>query len=346
MKLLVIIVCYKVVDLTIACLRSLEAEVRDLQGTRVAMCENGTGGDAEARLREAIETHGWGSWVDLTAVYPNRGFTGGNNHVLRQTLAATDVPEYVLLLNADTVVQPGALRELVAFMEGHPKAGIAGSQLVSPEGVVQASPFRFMGICSELERGLRLGVATRMLSRWTVVPPTPRGNAKADWVSGCSMIIRRKVLEEVGLLDEGLYTYFDDIDYCLNAKRRGWETWYVPGSRVVHLEGASTGIAARVRKPGRRPRYWFQARRQFFLRNYGVIYTALCDWAFLCGFAMWRARRVVQGQEDLDPPGMLGDAFRESVFVAGFRVRAVENPALEKDTAEQGAQRVCGGCAR
>ena len=329
MKLLVVIVCYKVVDLTIACLRSLEEEVCGLPGTRVAVCENGTGGDAEARLRKAIEVNGWGSWVELSAIFPNRGFTGGNNHVLRQALAADDPPEYVLLLNADTVVQAGALRALADFMEGHPQTGIAGSQLVSPEGGVLASPFRFMGIGSELDRGLRLGIVTRLLSKHTVVPPTPDGNAKVDWVSGCSMIIRRKVLEEVGLLDEGLYTYFDDIDYCVNAKRRGWETWYVPGSRVVHLEGASTGINWQERRPGRRPKYWFQARRRFFLRNYGAVYTALCDLAFVCGFALWRMRRILQRKEDRDPPGLLWDSIRESVFLVGFRVREVENPAMQ-----------------
>jgi N-acetylglucosaminyl-diphospho-decaprenol L-rhamnosyltransferase len=331
MKLLVVIVSYRVTDLTIACLQSLEPEVRGLPGTRVAVCENGTGSDAEAKLRDAVERNGWGSWVDVTAISPNRGFTGGNNHVLRQALAASDVPEYVLLLNADTIVQLGTLRALVDFMDGNPQVGIAGSQLVSPEGVVQASPFRFMGICSELDRGLKLGIVTRLLSRYTVVPPTLDGNARADWVSGCSMIIRRRVLEEVGLLDEGLYTYFDDIDYCLNAKRKGWETWYVPGSRVVHLEGASTGIAGVAGAAKRRPRYWFQARRRFFLRNYGGVYTALCDLAFLVGFTLWRIRRVIQRKVDRDPPGMLGDAVRESVFLKGFRVREVENPAFAKE---------------
>jgi N-acetylglucosaminyl-diphospho-decaprenol L-rhamnosyltransferase len=343
MKLLVVIVCYKVVDLTIACLRSLESQVRGLPGTRVAVCENGTGGDAEARLREAIEANGWNSWVDLTAIYPNRGFTGGNNHVLRQALAAADMPEYVWLLNADTVVQAGALRALVEFMDGHPKVGIAGSQMVAPQewgGEIQGSPYRFMGILSELDRGLRLGVVTRLLSGYTVAVPTPKENARAQWVAGCSMIIRRQVLEEVGLLDEGLYTYFDDIDYCLNAGRRGWEVWYVPGSRVTHWEGASTGIASRDKRPGRRPRYWFQARRRFLLRNYGAVYTALCDLAFLCGFAVWRARRFLQRKEDRDPPGMLWDAVRESVFVAGFGMREVENPAMGKNVKREAA------CAR
>jgi GT2 family glycosyltransferase len=147
-----------------------------------------------------------------------------------------------------------------------------------------------------------------------------------DWVSGASMIFRSTMLRSIGLLDEGLYTYFDDIDICLRAKRAGWQTWYVPESRVVHLEGASTGIVRRVIK--RRPEYWFQARRRFFLKNHGAVFTALADAAFLTGFALWRLRRVIQRKPDLDPPQMLGDAFRNSVFLTGFRVTEVANPAM------------------
>ena len=65
---------------------------------------------------------------------------------------------------------------------------------------------------------------------------------RAGWVSGASLILRRTMLEQIGLLDEGLYTYFDDPDICLRAARAGWETWYVPESRVIHLGGATTGL--------------------------------------------------------------------------------------------------------
>src|SRR5690349_7216785 len=98
-------------------------------------------------------------------------------------------------------------------MDGHPKAGIAGSLLLSPEGNAQGSPFRFQGIASELDRGLRLGVVSRLLSRYTTILKTAEPRP-VDWVAGASMILRRTMLEEIGLLDEGLYTYFDDPDIC------------------------------------------------------------------------------------------------------------------------------------
>ncbi len=326
MKLLVVILNYRVTDLTIACLRSLAGRIERVPRSRVVVCENGTGGDAPERLRRAIDENGWGGWADLTVVYPNRGFTGGNNLVIQAAMASEDPPEYVLLLNADTIVEDRALEALVDFMDGHPRAGIAGSMLLSPDGAVQASPFRFMTVASELDHGLRLGVVSKVLSRWAVVPPTPQAASVVEWVSGASMLLRSAMLEEIGLLDEGLYTYFDDIDICLRARRAGWETWFVPESRIVHLEGASTGIANRVVK--RRPDYWFQARRRFFLKNHGPFYTALADAAFIGGYAAWRVRRRIQRKPDTDPPHMLLDAVRHSVFRTGFDVTEVENPAF------------------
>jgi N-acetylglucosaminyl-diphospho-decaprenol L-rhamnosyltransferase len=324
MKLFVVVVCYRVPDLTIDCLRSLSRELERVPGARVGVCENGTGGDAPERLARAIEENGWSSWCELTVVYPNRGFTGGNNLVVRPLLESADPPEYVLLLNADTIVLERALEALVQFMDDHPEAGIAGSQLLSPSGEVQASPFRFQNALSELDRGLRLGIVSKLLSSGNPVQTTTAN--RADWVSGASMILRRSMLDQIGLLDEGLYTYFDDIDICLRAQRAAWETWYVPQSRIIHIEGASTGLNGRELK--RRPAYWFEARRRFFLKNYGGLHTALADGAFLCGCATWRLRRWIQRKRDTDPPHLLADAFRHSVFCSGFELRNVRNPLL------------------
>jgi N-acetylglucosaminyl-diphospho-decaprenol L-rhamnosyltransferase len=333
MKLLIVVVSYRVTGLTIDCLRALSGQIGRIPGTRVALCENGTGQDAVDRLRQAIRENDWGSWVDLTAIYPNRGFTGGNNAVIRPALQSHDPPEYVLLLNADTVVKEHALETLIAFMDRQPKAGIAGSMLLWPNGTIQASPFRFQGIATELDRGLRLGIVSKLLSPWGALLPPPKEASRVGWVSGASLILRRTMLEKIGLLDEGLYTYFDDLDICLRALRAGWETWYVPESQVIHLEGASTGIASHTTTPGRRAPYWFQARRRYFLKNYGAFYTALVDAAFISGYAIWRLRRRIQRKPDTDPPYMLIDSIRHSVFFTGPTVRVVENPALREAAA-------------
>jgi len=333
MKLLVVILNYRVTDLTIDCLRSLVTEVPRVPGTRVAVCENGTGGDAEQRLRDVIDGNGWDSWVELTAISPNRGFTGGNNFIINNWLKSQECPEYFLLLNADTIVHPGALDALVRFMDSHPRAGVAGSRMKNSDGTIQCSPFRFPGIASELDQGLRIGIVSRLLARWSETLPVLLEEREVDWVSGASMIIRRDVIKQIGALDEGLYTYFDDVDYCLNAKRAGWQTWYAPESIVTHFGGASTGITQK-KIIKRRPEYWFQARRRFYLKNYGAIYTAFVDAAFLFGFALWRLRRIIQRRLDTDPPHMLLDYWRNSVFRTGFQLRNVQNPAIQENLAQ------------
>jgi GT2 family glycosyltransferase len=328
-KLLVVIVNYRVTDLTIECLRSLEHEVRTVPGTQVAVCENGTGPEAVEQIRTAIESRNWSTWVTLTALHPNRGFTGGNNAVIRLALKWPAPPEYFHLLNADTIVQPGALRAIVDFMDKHPHVGIAGSWLEYGDGAPQPNAFRFFSVTSELLRGARLGALSRLLARWEQTPPLPAFASPSHWVSGASMLVRRTVFERVGLLDEDLYTYFDDIDLCLRARRAGWPTWYVPESRVVHLEGRSTGFTAGNRPLHRRPAYWFQARRHFWLKNYGPWRTALADLVWIAGFALWRLRRLIQRKPDTDPPKMLWDSIRHSVLVSGFKLRPVRNPALK-----------------
>ena len=330
-KLLVVIVSYRVTELTINCLRSLSDQIEDIPDARVAVCENGTGPAEVQRLRQVIDAEGWGGWVELTAISPNRGFTGGNNVILRPALASADAPRYFLLLNADTIARPGALKALVDFMDAHPQVGMAGSRLESLDGVPRSTAFRFYSAASEFESALRLGVVSRLLHRWATTQPLPDRPSPTDWTSGASLLIRREVLREIGLLDEDLYTYFDDIDICLRARRAGWPTWLVTQSHVVHLGGQTTGITQGTR-PTRRPDYWFEARRLFWLKNYGAAYTALADAAWIIGFALWRLRRRLQGKEDFDPPHLMWDFVRHSVWVKGFRKSPVKNPALANDT--------------
>ncbi len=158
-----------------------------------------------------------------------------------------------------------------------------------------------------------------------MAPPVLESTFETDWVSGASMIIRREVFDDIGLLDEGYYTYFDDIDFCFNAKKKGWPTWYVPASRVVHLVGQSTGVN---RKPKRLPSYMLDARRRYFLKNYGPLYAAAVDACMILGLSLWRLRMLLTGKNEATPPNMLGDSIKHSVFVKGFKLQDVENPAL------------------
>jgi N-acetylglucosaminyl-diphospho-decaprenol L-rhamnosyltransferase len=325
MRLLVVIANYKVAHLTIDCLRSLAEEIVNAPGTHVAVCENGTGDDSAQRIQCAIDDNGWNAWCTLTTVNPNLGFTGGNNVILRPALMSADQPQYVLLLNADTIVHKNALRHLLDFMDEHPRVGLAGSGLQNSDGSPQRSAFRFPSAWSEFEGSVNFGPVSRALRRWIVSLPVPNQACEVDWVGGACMIIRREVFRDIGVLDEGYYTHYEDVDYCFNARKAGWGVWYIPDSRVTHLVGQSTGLT--VRNPKRFPPYFFGARRRYFLKNYGAIHAALADAGLICGLAIWRMR-VLFGKQDFTAPHLLSDSVRNSVFVTGFKLKDVENPAL------------------
>ena len=195
-----------------------------------------------ARLATAILENGWGDWATILPLDQNGGFAYGNNAAIRPALQEADPPCFVLLLNPDTIVRPGALKSLVVFMESRPDIGIVGSRLEEPDGTPQQSAFRFPSVLGELEGGVRLGPVSRLLHRWAAFQPIPEEPGPVDWVAGASMIIRRQVFESIGLLDEGYFMYFEEVDFCRRARRAGWPCWYAPSSRVVHLVGQSSGV--------------------------------------------------------------------------------------------------------
>lgn len=308
----IVIVNFRTPALVIDCLRSLVEEVHSVGACRVVVVENASGDDSLQRIGQAIEQKGWGSWAQLLPAEKNLGFAGGNNVALRPILQEQPPPDYLLLLNPDTVVRPGAVRELVAFMEQHPKVGIAGSRLEDLDGTPQRSAFRFPTVASEFEGGMRFGLVSKILQNHLVAPPVRDDTYPIDWIAGASMIVRREVFDAIGLMDEKYFLYFEETDFCLRAKRAGWPCWYVPASRVVHLVGQSSGVTD-VKKPARRmPKYWFDSYRRYFRKNHGVVYAWMAALAWTVGFSTWRMRRRLQGKPDTDPPQMWWDFVRNN----------------------------------
>src|SRR5277367_5597369 len=102
-----------------------------------------------------------------------------------------------------------------------------------------------------------------------MVAPEPRAAAhRTDWVNGASMMVRREVFDSIGLMDEKFFLYYEETDFCLRALEAGWPTWTVPSSRVVHLEGQSTGATGAIAKRKRVPKYWFDSRRRYFRKHH------------------------------------------------------------------------------
>lgn len=270
MSLLVVITSYRAKELTLDCLRSLEGEVKSNPGMRVGICDNGNGDDTAQYLARAITENGWQEWCYIRTVMPNRGFSGGNNVILREALTAHEVPDYFLLLNADTLVHPGTIRYLLDIAGQRKEIGIIGPSLEDLNGVPQVSCFRFISPASVLINAARTGPVTRLLARWEVpMLPIPDAMIEPDWVSFACALIRREVFADIGVLDEGYFLYFDDVDYCRSARNAGWGILYVPGVRVVHLEGQSNVVPEYTKKRKRRPAYWYVSRSWYFSKFYG-----------------------------------------------------------------------------
>lgn len=310
MKVLVVIVNHKRPELVLQGLRSLAPELAAIGGGCRAIVTDASGDGSDERIEQGIREHGFGDWATLLRLDKNGGYGYANNRAISSALAGPDPPEFFYLLNPDAYVYPGAVQELLRCMEQRPDVGLCGSQQEQPDGSINRSAFRFPGVCSELMAGSRLGFLKLIFPQAEIAPPPPTQPAPADWLSGASLLVRRSVLERVGLFDETFFLYYEETDLCLRAQRAGFRCWFVPTSRVVHLEGQSTGITDTQAAPQRLPRYWFESRQHYFMKNHGPWRKRLADLAWTLGFVSWRARRHFQGKTDDDPPHLLSDFVR------------------------------------
>lgn len=292
MSMWIVICNYRSTRLTIDCLRTIEPEIRDLPEVRVVICENGSGDDSEAVLTRTIRENGWGGWASVKAIHPNRGFAGGNNAVLVDALADPNPPRYLHLLNADTLLHPGAIRALIETMDANPRIGVLGSRLEYPDGAPQTACFRFHSPLSELIRGAQTGPITRLLQRAAVPVPNPRPNEDLDWTSFASSVIRREALEQAGLLDEGYFLYFEDTDLCRRIRNAGWLIRHCPESRVVHLIGQTNPVASLSKMRKRRPRYYYAARARYFAKFYGRTGLWWTNLMWIAGRSISKPREV------------------------------------------------------
>ena len=315
MRLLIVIVNYRTPGLTVDCLASLEPEIAAVAGeVRVDVVEGGSGDDSAARIGEAIERRGWSSWANLRVCGANRGFAAGNNVALAAAMRRATPPEHVLLLNPDTIVRPGAVATLLRFMDARRDVGIVGPRIENPDGTARPSAFRFHSLAGEFNKAVRLRMVSRLLARRVVAPPPRDARHETDWVSGAAMLVRREVLEQVGLMDERYFLYYEEQDLAWRARQAGWRCWYVPEARVVHLVGQSSGVTGANRTAKPVPAYWFASRRHFFCKAYGRGYAMATDLVFLAAFASWRVRRRLQGRPDPDPPRFLRDFVRHNLL--------------------------------
>ena len=316
----IVIVSYKSAALTVDCLQSVAAErARSNCRIRCVVIDNASG-DAP-HVGEAIAANQWHDWARVVVAPRNGGFGYGNNLGLRE-LEREGPVDFVHLLNPDTLLRAGAIDALIDFFDATPRAGIAGGIFENGDGSEWAIAFRFPSVLGELEQGINLGFVSRLLSLARVPMHMGASAAAVDWVSGASMLVRREVFSRIGGLDEAFFLYFEETEFCHRAKAAGFEVWYVPASRVVHIAGQSTKVTERNVGPRRLPPYWFDSRRLYFTLTHGRGYAAIADAVALCAGSIGLLKSALLGRMGSHVPHFLRDLIQHSVLRGWPRVRS------------------------
>ena len=312
LNVVVLIVTYKSAAMTVANLAALRLE-RATPGIRLrAIVVDNASGDLP-EIERAVAKEGWSDWVTLVAAPRNGGFAYGNNLGLQHAYAS-GAPHYIHLLNPDAQVRSGAVEALTSFLETHREVGIAGSSFETGHGEDWPYAFRFPGLASEIDSGLQIGVVSRLLQRYVVARRMDKSPQQIDWVSGASMMIRAEMLAAVGGLDENYFLYFEETDFCRRARRAGFLTWYVPGSRVMHVGGHSTQVTSADGASRRFPSYWFESRRRYFAVTFGVPRAMLIDVAAICAHSIGLLKRALLLRARTAKPHFIRDLIRHSVL--------------------------------
>ena len=306
----IVIVSYRSARLTVDCLRSVALErLRSRLRIRCVVVDNASG-DA-ATVAEAIQTSEWGDWAEVITAPRNGGFAYGNNLGLAE-LQRAGRPDFVHLLNPDTVLHPGAIDALVDFFDQHPRAGIAGGIFENGDGSEWAIAFRFPSLLGEFEQGINLGLVSRLLAGSRVAMQMGAEPTAVDWVSGASMMMRGNLQKSIGTMDEGFFLYFEETEFCFRAKHAGFEVWYTPASRVTHIAGQSTKVTERNIAPRRLPTYWFESRRRYFAVTRGMTYALLADVVALAAGLLGALKRLATGHAGRGVPSFLSDLLANS----------------------------------
>ena len=243
------------------CLEALLAE--DLPHAEIFVVDNAsTDGSADMVASNFPSVH-------LIRSPRNGGFAYGNNQALRHARG-----EAVLLLNPDTLMPRGGIQGLLDVLRRHPEAGIVGPKLLRPDGSMHLAcrrSFPTPAVAFHRVTGLsRLLPHTPRFGRYNLTYVDPDVPIEVDSVCGACLLIRRNVIERIGLLDERFFMYGEDLDWCLRTRQAGWTVRYEPGVVVQHQHGAASRSRAL-----RTNFHFFRAMDLFYRKHYVQQYHPL-----------------------------------------------------------------------
>lgn len=222
MTLSVIIVNFNTQDLLKNCLTSIYQYI-DILEDEVIVVDNASQDDSVEMVKKKFPA------VKLIINQKNLGFAKANNQALRQAQG-----EYCLLLNSDTQVKSGALEKLVRFANDHLEVGVVGAKLLNPDGSIQPSVYHFPSIWRAIKE-YWLG----QKGIYEKYAPAVSGAVEVEAVVGAAILIPKRVFDQVGLLNEQYFMYFEDLDYCRRVRRAGFEVYYLPQAEIIHHHGQS-----------------------------------------------------------------------------------------------------------
>ena len=213
------------------CLNSL-AEAPPKRSMEVFVVDNASS-DGTAEMVETAYP-----WVKFIKSNENLGFSRGNNVAIRQCRG-----RYIALVNPDVIVFPGCLDALADFLDENPRVGDVGPRVFNPDMTQQSTCRRFPTLWNNFCSATRLETifkGSRFFAGEHMFYFPHDRTLPVDVIVGCFSMIRREAFEEVGLLDEGLFMYGDDVDWCRRARNAGWEVVFYPGARAIHDRGKTT----------------------------------------------------------------------------------------------------------
>lgn len=256
MLLSVIVVSFNTKQLLQDCITSAEQSLENVEH-EIIVVDNNSSDESVAMLKDCFPN------VRVIPNTYNAGFAKANNQGY-----AVSSGNYVLLLNSDTIAEASSLKKLIEFLHTHPDVAVAGARLLNPDLSLQLPCRRgfpklvnsigyFSGLC-------RIFPNSRLLGSYNMTYINDGASHEVDAVSGACMVVRRGVIAEVGgLLDEGYFMHFEDIDLCFRAKAHKYKVWYVHDAKVVHLKGQSSKLRSRgVRKD------FYDSALRYFAKNY------------------------------------------------------------------------------
>ncbi len=252
----IIIVNWNAKEYLEGCLRSLHNSSHNGLSYEVLVVDNASADGSATMVAQSFPN------VNVILNGRNCGFAKANNQGIKQSRG-----RHILLLNPDTVVFPGALEEMAHFLDNNPDVGAVGPLMIGARGETLESFSHFPGL-HLLLRGLAIVVLGSYYRDEKITSLEPR---QVDWVGGACLMVKKEALDEIGLLDEAFFMYWEEADLCYRLRRKDWKTYYLPRPRVIHYQGRSAAKAKdKVMIHGILLQEWGRSTGWFFKKHYPI----------------------------------------------------------------------------